>query len=159
LVAEVERKPWEQMDGEPDAAFARFLVFLNLGPRRTVDAAYRAFVGNRRKASERSGQWGADASRFHWHERASKWDIAQLSLLVPEAAGNIFRAINEVARIALESLKEGKVRPKTWGQLMETVVILASFVSPETIKAVVDNAGVAGSAESKPADGDADETA
>ena len=37
--------PWDQQPDEPASAYTRFLVFLHLGPARSLDAAYRLVRG------------------------------------------------------------------------------------------------------------------
>jgi len=152
-----QKKPWEQLSGEPDAAYTRFLIYRNLGPARSLDAAYRAFVGSSatkraKTQAKANGQWTKDSAQWNWDERARAWDIALLSQMVPEAAVTILNLINETARVALETLKFGKLKPRTWNALSETVTILASFISPETIKAAIDNTRV-GVPESNPTEG------
>lgn len=78
----VERRPWEQMEGEPDRDFARFQYYLNLGTLRTVkEAARRAGLEKRNKPYHSGGRW-ADISRaWCWRERALAWDSEQRNLL------------------------------------------------------------------------------
>lgn len=148
-------KLWSQLQDESDTAYIRFLIYRDLGPARSIDAAYAAHQGEEAaKGSKRQqrapGQWTNDSAQYRWPERARAWDRALLVDLVPEAAGMIFHAVNETARATLQQLQSGKLRPRTWPQLMGTVTILASFISPETIRAAIDHAGpgVAGGDES-----------
>lgn len=144
--------PWEQLPNEPPEAYARFLVYRNLGPARTLDAAYTtANVGNRRKSSERSGTWQDNSTAYNWRERAARWDVAQLSAVVPATAGVIFEAIAEFAKQVLAEVQAGTHKPKNWTEVKDALIVLASFVSPDVITAAVDNAGRAGSDEA-PAD-------
>lgn len=139
-----ERKPWDQLPDEPDPAYVRFLMYRDLGPARSIDAAYVAATGEATKGSKRQqrapGQWTHDSAQFGWPERALAWDKHLLADLVPEAASVIFHTINETARVALRHLQSGKLRPRNWQQLVETVTILASFIAPETIQAAIDHA-------------------
>ena len=94
-----EKAPWERLEGEPAAAYARFLVYRNLGPTRTLQRAWEAHLQagkrgrggrNRTKSDDdpvthRSSTWAANAVAFHWGERAGEWDIAMLSQVGAEA--------------------------------------------------------------------------
>src|SRR5262249_28786381 len=57
-MAENKLKPWDQQPDEPDAAYSRFLMYRNLGPARTLDAAFANFLRAGGK-NERDGTPGA----------------------------------------------------------------------------------------------------
>lgn len=63
-------QPWERQAGEGDKAWAAFVAFRDLGPRRTVVAALRS-EGKNPGSLRRWEKW---ASQFHWRERARAWD-------------------------------------------------------------------------------------
>jgi hypothetical protein len=145
------RKPWDKLPEEPDEAYARFLVFRNLGVGRTIDAAYatiRTSAANRAKSrkgkksakstTRASGQWFKDAATFHWAERAAAWDVEMLRVVVPETITAIFQAIDEFAKVTIETLRSGKVKPRTWVQAIGAITILAGFISPETARSAMD---------------------
>lgn len=154
MADEIESKSaWEQRADEPSEAYARFLIYRNLGPGRTLDLAYKiANVGKRRKSSQRSGTWQDNSTAFAWRERAARWDVYTLNQVVPETAAYIFQSIKEFARLTLESLNSGKYSPKNWVEVRDSLVVLASFVSPEVIAHAVDNASGTGDADAPSAD-------
>ena len=117
-----------------------------MGPARTLDSAYQTanVGGKRRKSSERSGTWQENASAYNWRERAARWDIAQLSAVVPETAGVIFEAIREFSRQVLAEVQAGTHKPKNWTEVKDALIVLAGFVSPDVITAAVDNSSRAG---------------
>lgn len=131
-----EKRAWEQREGEPNEAYARFLVYRNLGVTRTLDRAYRAFVGNRRKSSERSGTWQENATRFNWSERASDWDIDYLVSSGRDAAIAFVNALEKLAVKSLSALEDDKMQPKDWKQVLEAVNIIGSFIPAETVEAI-----------------------
>jgi hypothetical protein len=45
-MTDTERKPWDQLEGESDESYARFLIYRSLGPARTLLLGYIAFRGN-----------------------------------------------------------------------------------------------------------------
>jgi hypothetical protein len=75
--------PWERLSGESAKAFAAFCLYRDQGPRRSVDAASRAYHERgsgatasdpttlRRRASGQIGRW---ARRWNWQARAVAWD-------------------------------------------------------------------------------------
>lgn len=75
---------WLQHDGESDAAFAAFALFLDLGPGRTMDDAYRAHRGRNGGAQETNegassharapGRWRQWAREWCWKDRAQAYD-------------------------------------------------------------------------------------
>lgn len=64
---------WERQPGETSRAYAAFCSYRDLGPRRSLAAAYRA----RKPGSldERApGHWCEWSTRFRWVERAAAYD-------------------------------------------------------------------------------------
>ena len=43
------------LPGEPQAAYARFLIYRNLGPARTLEAAYRVYLGDQAQSWVQQG--------------------------------------------------------------------------------------------------------
>jgi hypothetical protein len=90
-----ERKPWDQMEGESDAAYARFMFYVMLGMQRSVTEAFRKWMEEKEKTKEEgqeqeskarkgtkrhdgaAGQWKRDSADFSWDRRASAWDKDQ----------------------------------------------------------------------------------
>lgn len=130
---------WERLPEEPEVAYARFLVYRNLGPARSLDAAYRSTAAKRDKSRSApgsklprvSGQWQSDCSQYNWVERATAWDIAQLEAIVPGSIATIFKVIDEFAKATLQAIQAGKAKPKNWAQVMEAVNALSNFITPE----------------------------
>lgn len=48
---QAKRKAWEQLPDEPDSAYARFLMYRNLGPARSIDAAFKTTATKRNKGA------------------------------------------------------------------------------------------------------------
>jgi hypothetical protein len=74
--------PWDIQPGEPPRWYTRFLIYLELGPARTITAAYQR-VHRRGKTPSKgpSGWWTAVARRWQWSARALAYDIRQRDLL------------------------------------------------------------------------------
>jgi hypothetical protein len=76
-------RPWDQLPDEPVASYRRFLVYRDLGFKRSLLAAYRIWFSRRGKGDRvpqyPPGQWIREAARFRWRERACQWDIYWLN--------------------------------------------------------------------------------
>ena len=68
------RKPWEQMENEPIEWYARFQVYLDQGPSRTLTGAYRKWTRRNGKPSRSTSE---RAEEFNWEERALASDQHQ----------------------------------------------------------------------------------
>ena len=80
--AQPERKPWDQMEGEPDQWYGRFQVYLELGVTRTLTAA--AAAAGRQARGEplvTERRLVTLCRRWHWRARAHAWDVHQRELL------------------------------------------------------------------------------
>lgn len=85
---------WDRQAEEPGAWFARFdLYFRPLGPMRTIQAAFVAWVEDGRPGAERaerggkqspataaSRHWYDNAAKYSWKARGDAWDDAQRML-------------------------------------------------------------------------------
>src|SRR6185437_3032585 len=109
---------WEQMDGEPDASYARFLTFLYLRymghRRRSVTKAFR--VHNKLRGKQQCTQtWWDDASDWCWERRADRYDVAHLRESGQRAAqvsAELYVEFVEMTRRAIR----GKPLPKDMHQ-------------------------------------------
>lgn len=160
---------WEQLTDEPDAAYARFLVYRNMGVARSLDAAYRLTNPLTESASKRvktrrvktatpdtrraNGQWAKDCRDYHWDERAKQWDIETLNDVGKAVVVKYVNALDlAIARI-LQALANEKMQPRGWAQVIETLTILGNFIPQETVAAVRQNpADAAGTAAESKAD-------
>jgi hypothetical protein len=72
-VAAFERAaPYERQPDEPHRAFQAFRRYRDLGPTRTLLAAYRLVSG--RVVGRVPGYFSSWANHWGWHERAGAWD-------------------------------------------------------------------------------------
>lgn len=135
-----ERKLWDQLPNEPDRAYARFLVYRNLGPLRSVAKAYNQAVeietAQKRQKTSASGAWSENSNTYRWAERAAAWDVAMLSEVGQGAVVAFVQALQAYAQIVLGELTSGRLKPKDFRQLTEALGVLGGFIPAETVEAV-----------------------
>lgn len=135
MYEDVENK-WDQLPNEPDRAYARFLVYLHLGPGRSVEKAHNAG----KSVKTRNGQWESDCTEYKWPERAAAFDVSMLSQRGAEVVVNWVQSIIGLSRLALDQIESGTIKPESVEQLLEVVNVLSSFITPEVIEASRDMA-------------------
>lgn len=152
-------QPWEQYPGEPDDRYVMFLVFLNLGPTRTILNAYQVYnsqtpgtLTQKRKlklmkANEvvHSGSWDRFAREWDWRRRAARWDVYSLNSLVPETASIIFQVLKTYALKVLTAVEKMEIDPTHTDALRADITTLTTLISPEAIaRAAANNSRDAG---------------
>ena len=155
-------KPWDQIVGESNEAYARFLVYRNLGPTRSLAVAYAyTYTLGSPKATKRvksrrsakatksskslvstkvSGQWNKDSSQFQWQARATAWDIEMLTQVGQQTVVKFVTLLDDAVLMTLKHLKETKRKPRTWLDLFNAIKILGDFIPAETVAQIRDSA-------------------
>jgi hypothetical protein len=138
----VARKPWEQLDNESNAAYARFLAYRNLGPLRTLQKAYEAHqadqpVKNRNKSQAPTGVWTDDSTAHNWRERATAWDVANLLQEGEQAATFYVGAMRKHARKVYESLDQ--LEPERYDDAIKGLELLAKLFPPDVLAALINS--------------------
>lgn len=131
-------EPWDQQSGEPDAAYARFLRYRNMGPGRSLDAAFAASLpaAKRHKPPPLSGQWIDDSARWKWVERTAKWDVHVLLTAGRDAAAAYMIALRAFAEKTLAVVL--KVKPTDdFDQAMRAVDLLSKLITHEAVDEVL----------------------
>lgn len=129
------RKPWEQQEGEPDSAYARFCVYRDLGPSRTIEDAYKQHSGKAKKGAKRqyiSGQWSRDSIAYDWVKRATRFDIEMFSTTGIQVVTRWYKSLDIISQKALKNLLENKVKPKGWSESVDATVRIGAFIPAET---------------------------
>jgi hypothetical protein len=133
------KKQWEQREGEPNEAYARFLVYRNLGVGRTLDAAYSVSnsVGIKRNKSERSGgQWHDDSAAWDWKDRSAAWDIEVLAEVGRGVVAKFVGAIDLSFGVIIQQLASGNIKPKSWSAVLGAITTLGAFIPQETVSEI-----------------------
>lgn len=79
-MADVEKKPWDQMDGETNRWYQRFSTYRLAGPGRSVLGIYAVEWAkspknkNKPRPKSISGSWSYQVKEFHWAARAEAYD-------------------------------------------------------------------------------------
>jgi hypothetical protein len=78
-----ERKVWEQNieQGEPDLWYGRFVKFMRLGTRRSVNAIFQkeAKKSQEKTRTNAGPEWYEAAKQWNWAQRAKEYDTYQRS--------------------------------------------------------------------------------
>jgi hypothetical protein len=136
---------WEQLEGEPDAAYARFLSYRNLGPARSLNLAYQvrrgpsregpSVAGRRQKASKGGqrapGSWYQECVRFDWKRRAEAWDVHTFMGTGEQAVVMMVNLIHDFAARTLAAV--AKREPVTWSEVRESLNALAALIPQASI--------------------------
>jgi hypothetical protein len=130
-MAQKPKQPWHQKRGEPKGSYARFLIYRNLGPCRTVTAAYQVV----KKGAERCpGQWQRDSTKWSWCERAAAWDIAVLLDVGKDVIVGFVNSLRALSRKTLAALNDEAIKPGGWANVLEAINVLGHFISPEAVE-------------------------
>lgn len=127
-----QRPAWEQLEGEPTEAYARFLVYRNLGPGRSLRAAQEAIGGEAatkgNKKQQVAGNWGRESVDYQWPARATAWDIENLVLHGQRTVINQQVALELYSQRLVEALANGSVIPETWNAAREAIEFLGRYI-------------------------------
>src|SRR4030067_400717 len=131
---EIRKQAWEQREGEQNEAYARFLVYRNLGVARSLDSAY--CVALNRVKSRASGQWVKECSKYEWVMRASAWDVYVLTEIGQQVVVRYVNALDLAFQRIIESLANRKIKPRSWGAIIDSITTLGGFIPQETVRTV-----------------------
>jgi hypothetical protein len=126
------QKLWEQQPDESQEAYARFLIYRNLGVARSLNKAYQIVPGRTGK-EKANGQWHEDCVKYNWVARASAWDISILTEVGQSVVAKYINALDLAFLKIIESLNSEKMKPRTWGSVIESINILGEFIPQETV--------------------------
>ena len=136
------RDPWDRIEGESQEAYVRFLVYRNMGPRRTLDKAYRKFLREFydgvevHEKTRAPGSWQDDSVGHFWGERASAWDIRNLSAYGTKVAALHCEAVARLAAKTLRALAQTDPGDPGWRDILEGMKVVVVFLSPELVSAI-----------------------
>lgn len=129
--------PWDQRDGEPAEAYARFLCYRNLGPGRSLVLAAQVHgggTGKRKKTPD--GHWGDESARHEWRARASAWDICQLRHYGESLTVEWVAVLSAAVRKAAQALADPDCVPRSFRESLAVIAAVAPYLSPEVLAAL-----------------------
>ena len=90
---------WERWPDEPARWYDRFWVYCNLGPNRTLSAAYRQVAQRDGLKTQTLPQhWREQARRWAWAARAAAWDAArEAGHRLPSATHTVAPTVSDAA--------------------------------------------------------------
>ena len=100
------RHPWDKQEGESSSAHVAFQAYLEIGPSRSLNAAYasRCQKGGERVARRKApGVWQRWSRTHNWPERAAEWD-GHLAKRVREGFADALR--DHAAELGAATIKE-----------------------------------------------------
>lgn len=121
--------PWDQLPGEPDASYARFLVYRNLGPGRSLRDAYGATKGRKRHPS---GHYQREAADYDWQARAQSWDVVQLREQGLRSAVMFFTGLERVLERSLAILEQAE--PESFVEAVDVLERMAKYFDPNLVR-------------------------
>jgi hypothetical protein len=142
-VNDMKTNPWDRLPDESAAAYARFLVYRNLGPERTIAAAWGATKGNKRQPS---GAFCAEAVANEWADRAASWDVHQLLELGNRAARTYFATIERALQKIHDALDH--IGPESWDQVLDGIDRLSKYIPQDALRLLLTDPYLEGPPES-----------
>lgn len=76
---DMQRKSWNQMEGEPDLWYGRFMIYAKMGYKRSVNAVFeKERKGKKVNPSTKiNAEWYDAYNQWKWSERARSYDEYQ----------------------------------------------------------------------------------
>lgn len=136
--------PWDQREDEQPEAYARFLIYRNLGVTRSLVDAYGAYLSLQPGAKKGNkklllpGSWAEDSSRFDWVARSTAWDVHHLSKQGPELVVLWTEILLQAARKAARKLADPRCKPTTFAGCLSVIEKLSPYLTPELCRALTD---------------------
>lgn len=132
-------RAWAQQSGETDTAYRAFLVYRNLGPKRTVKLAFHAWMeakGDGGAVDSRQyvpARWQGWSARHSWQVRAQRWDISELIQSGTRVPLMLNIVIERAAVRLLDAMTNDGVRPQTWDDVIKTITLLTNIVDSSRV--------------------------
>ncbi|MCL5952718.1 MAG: hypothetical protein M1132_13535 [Chloroflexi bacterium] len=123
---------WDQQEGEPDATYNRFLVYLGMGPSRSLTKAYAVHQGKPASEARRNapGCWLRLSKRWRWVERVRAYDRA---VMLEANRHTMAKLLHGIDTIALKSIREiERTNPNGWKQAVEGLALVAELIPTES---------------------------
>ena len=103
----VEKQPWDQQEDETDKAYSAFCVYLLLGPRRSISAAWRSRTGREEGSYKLApGYFREWSTRHKWVVRASAHDKHAAHQAIEAREDTLKQLVVKAEQTALVALEQ-----------------------------------------------------
>jgi len=134
--------PWNRRAGESFEDYSLFLFFRNVGPSRTLRAAYTGYLqefGMEQrgpKVVRATRSWRDKCAEFEWVERAAAWDAHNLQTVGARIAALHGQAMLQLAERMCRAVHKAKPGDASWGDLLRGMQEVGSFLTPELVTGI-----------------------
>ena len=149
----MDKEIWEQLEGESNASYTRFLIYKNLGMARSLEKAYSFYLINNQKATKGNkrqqllevlleqerpvpGSWTNESSAYCWKKRAEAFDISELRKTEKQTFSKQVGILKSLTEKLEESLKDPTLKPKNFFQIIQALDVINRRYTPELARAV-----------------------
>lgn len=144
--------PWERMENEPEQGYKQFLIYLGMGPARSLLETWRIVASGFENASPKDisevpGHFRRTADRWNWEERAMDHN----SYTFKTKAMTTTYGFVELLDITIAKLRdhvqnnfESLTKKMSLPQLIEAINAISAFVPQSVIQQLYDNSRDAG---------------
>jgi hypothetical protein len=146
-----KRKLWDQLDGEEQADYDRFLLYRDTGPGRSLDCTYlewrlaHATVNGEgalapgENGCRAPGSWQRVAREFRWFQRARAFDVHGFATDGQDTILAAYRYILRLALRGMASLDEDGHKPGSpeWDAHLKTVSTIVNLIPQASIEALL----------------------
>lgn len=123
-------KPYDRRDGEDDLYWLAFNCYRDLGPGRTLEAAYTEYFrrkGKARKSKGISSSFHSWSIRFAWDERCRAWDDeAEARMRVVRQAQEEEKYLAEIGDYRDMQIRGGKAGVAAAVKAMQLIAVYLS---------------------------------
>lgn len=132
-----ERKPWEQMEQEPDLWYGRFVKYLRLGTKRSVNAiCWNENKKKQEKTRTNTGpEWYEAAKQWKWEERARLWDKDQEKLRAEKEEKQRNEDLKAVREMLLKHI-QADVDKSSTSQIQAAKLLLEYYATSSEISQI-----------------------
>lgn len=126
--------PWEKQPDEPNEAFAQFLIYLGLGPERTLQAAYQIYISDKHPGMHNAVvpvSFKNTAKTWDWERRAVAFNTHVFVTRGISASYSHMALIKELTEKLHDHVRNNfdKIAAKmSIPQLMEAISVLANHI-------------------------------
>lgn len=124
---------WERQENEVHSQYEKFLVYLSLGPSRSLSAAWRAYSG---KTTTPPGNWQRMHIEKNWAERATQYDTHLMLEQAERAAKFYISAVEKYAKKIVDKLED--TEPYGFDQITKAIELLYKLFPGETIGDIIE---------------------